>query len=91
MSINIKKKNEINIMSTKEPLANRIKQFGDEANLSSKEAAQFLNIHYSTLAHWRRNKKISQPPYTRVGRLFIVYRLGDLKEYMKPSEDKNGK
>lgn len=73
-------------MYTKEPLETRIKLYGDDAYLSTKEAAQFLNIHRVTLATWMK-KKPTQPPFRKNG-MFTVYRLGDLKEYLNSTKSK---
>jgi len=64
-------------MNAKEPLEVRIKLYGDDTYLSTKEAAQFMNVHSATVQVWRK-KSPSNPPFSKIGG-HIVYRLGDLK------------
>lgn len=54
--------------------------YGDDACLSTKEAAQFLNMNSVTLQQWRRLRP-TQPPFSKNGGT-VVYRLGDLKNYL---------
>lgn len=68
-------------MSIKQTLETRIELYGDDAFLSTREAAHFLNIHRVTLAKWSKLKP-TQPPFSKNG-MFNVYRLGDLKNYLK--------
>ncbi len=48
--------------------------------LTPQEAAAFLGIPSSTLAHWRSERR--GPPYVKLEGRLVRYRLSDLEEYL---------
>jgi hypothetical protein len=68
-------------------VASRIKiamALGDDALLTSREAADFLNKSGSTLEIWRA--KGFGPRWIRTGSRAVGYRIGDLKAYLRLGE-----
>ena len=58
-----------------------VHQLPNEALITAKEAALFLNIKETTLA-WYRCQELG-PNFTRLGAKLIRYKVGDLREYTK--------
>jgi hypothetical protein len=52
----------------------------DETLLSTREAAAFLGVRPRTLEHWRLVG--GGPPFVRVGRRLVRYRLGALRAFL---------
>lgn len=59
----------------------------DEALVTADEAAAFLRMKASTLAWYRcmTGANNSGPPFTRIGRKAIRYRMGDLRAHASRS------
>jgi hypothetical protein len=65
-------------------LASRLKTavaFGDEALLSTSEAAEVVNKSVSTLEQWRM--KGFGPKYVRTGNRTVGYSIKELKDYLR--------
>lgn len=54
----------------------------DDAFVTHREATAFLRLKPNTLA-WHRSMG-SGPPFSRMGGKHVRYRVGDLREYLKP-------
>ena len=54
--------------------------------ISSKEAAELLGIHPTTLQVWRHRNKINIP-YIKVGRA-VLYNLDDIENYLQQYVDR---
>ena len=65
---------------TREELLEEVASAADDAYLTARHAAAFLNTTEQTLANWRVKKR--GPEFKRTDR-FIRYRLADLKDFME--------
>jgi Helix-turn-helix domain len=66
--------------ATREELLAEVAAAADDAYLTARHAAAFLNTAPQVLANWRVKKR--GPPFKRIDR-FIRYRKADLRAFME--------
>jgi hypothetical protein len=65
---------------TRAQLLAEMDKLPDDAFVSAKHAAAFIDGSEQGLANWRYERR--GPPFFRGGRRFVRYRLGDLRKFM---------
>lgn len=57
--------------------------FGGADLLTEGETAQFLRVRPDTLRYWRKRSQRRGPPFVKIERRPVRYRLADLEVYLK--------